>query len=272
MVRKLIESNPQVTHDEIKAATSINQFSINQIIHDHLKLRKLTSRWIPHELSDQNRQLRLEICKENLARISESKIRLNDVITGDESWFYWRQIGKKQSNMSWVGDGQKPKTIVKRGRYEKKNLFCIFFKASGPLLSHCVKLQRSITSDYYIENCLTPLVKAMKKPRRKCGAKFLKLLHDNARPHTTQDVITYLKEEKVSIIRHPPYSPDLAPCDFWLFDRIKSSLSDARSRHSLKVQITKILSSIPKEEHKKISERMELFVKNNGEYFEHLIK
>ena len=113
-----------------------HRLSINQIIHDHLKLRKLTSRWIPHELSDKNRQLRLEICKENLARISESKIRLNDVITGDESWFYWRQIGKKQSNMSWVGDGQKPKTIVKRGHYEKKNLFCIFFKASDPLLSH----------------------------------------------------------------------------------------------------------------------------------------
>jgi histone-lysine N-methyltransferase SETMAR len=276
LVRRLIEANPHISYDQIEAATSINRFSINQIVHDHLKMRKLTSRWIPHELTNQNRQLRVEICRENLAKISEAKLRLSDIITGDESWFYWRQIGKKQSNMCWVGEGQNPKTVVKRGRFEKKNMFCIFFRASGPVLSHCVKLQRSITSDYYIENCLEPIVKAMKKQRKKCGAKNLKLLHDNARPHTTQDVTTYLNDEKISIIRHPPYSPDLAPCDFWLFDEIKGRLRDARSQKSLQIQITKILSSIPKEEYQKAFnkwvERMELCVEHNGEYFEHLIK
>ena len=180
LVRQLIEDNPHISYDEIEAATSINQFSINQIIHDHLKMKKMSSRWIPHELTDENRLLRLEICRENLAKISEGKIRLSDVITGDESWFYWRHIGKKQSNMCWVGEGQNPKVLVKRGRFEKKNLFCIFFRATGPVLSHCVRLQKSITSDYYIENCLEPIVKAMKKQRTKSGTKNLKLLHDNA--------------------------------------------------------------------------------------------
>ena len=130
--------------------------------------------------------MRLEICRENLAKISEGKIRLSDVITGDESWFYWRHIGKKQSKMCWVGEGQNPKVLVKRGRFEKKNLFCIFFRATGPVLSHCVRLQKSITSDYYIENCLETIVKAIMKQKRKSGTKNLKLLDDNTRPHTTQ--------------------------------------------------------------------------------------
>ena len=116
----------------------------------------------------------------------------------------------------------------------------------------------------------------MKKQRMKSGTKNLKLLHNNARPHITQIVTTYLNDEKISIIRHPSYLPDLASCDFWFFDRIKSSLRDAISERSLQVQITKILSNIPKEEYQrafqKWVDRMELCVKNKGEYFEHLIK
>jgi hypothetical protein len=54
-------------------------------------MRKLTSRLIPHELSDQNRKERVEACQKNLAKFQEGKWRLCDVITGDESWFYLRQ-------------------------------------------------------------------------------------------------------------------------------------------------------------------------------------
>ena len=47
---------------------------------------------------------------------------------------------------------------------------------------------------------------------------------------------------------HPPYSPDLAPSDFWLFDRVKKRLDDHTSAESLVKQITKIVNDIPKKE------------------------
>jgi hypothetical protein len=31
-------------------------------------------------------------------------------------------------------------------------------------------------------------------------------------------------------MEHPPYSPDLAPNDFWLFSKIKSALKGQRSQ------------------------------------------
>ena len=115
----------------------------------------------------------------------------------------------------------------------------------------------------------------MKKQRKKSGTKSLKLLHDNARPHSTEDVISYLESEKIGIIRHPPYSPDLAPCDFWLFDEIKRKLKDAKSAKSLRMQITKILNRIPKKSYQKAfqkwKERMQCCLDNEGDYFEHLI-
>ena len=51
-------------------------------------MRKLTSSWIPHQLIDQNRQLRLEICGGNFAKLSEGKIRLSDVVTDDIFWIW----------------------------------------------------------------------------------------------------------------------------------------------------------------------------------------
>jgi len=276
LVRQIIEINPRSTFDDIVAQTSLCRYTIQEIVHDSLRKRKLASRWIPHELTDKNRIERVEACRENLAKFKEEKWRLCDVITGDESWFYLRQIGHKQSNASWVGEGEMPLTVVRRDRFEPKNMYSIFFKTTGLVHIDCLESGKTITGNYYIENCLKPVVKEINKQRSTSGTTNMKFLHDNARPHVHKDVKSFVKDSGLTLIRHPPYSPDLAPSDFWLFDRIKSHLDDHTDVESQKRQITKLLRSIPKEEYKKTFdkwlERMQLCIDNHGHYFEHLIK
>ncbi|CAF4629919.1 unnamed protein product, partial [Rotaria socialis] len=84
----------------------------------------------------------------------------------------------------------------------------------------------TIDHDYYIENCLKPVVKEIRKQRKSNGTTGIKLLRDNASPHRHSDVINCLTEEGINIIPHPPYSPDLAPWDYWLNDYIKQNLTD----------------------------------------------
>ena len=85
-----------------------------------------------------------------------------DVVNGDESWFYWRQVGKKKSNKSWVAEGEKARTVVKIGRFESKNLFTIFFRTSGVV--HISYLDKGKTIDHqtYIKDCLKTLVSTLK--------------------------------------------------------------------------------------------------------------
>jgi hypothetical protein len=85
----------------------------------------------------------------------------------------------------------------------------------------------------------------MSQLRKKSGSKNLKILHDNAKSHITKTVTELLKKAGITIIRHLPYSPDLAPSDFRLFDRIKQELDDHQDVESQKRQITKILKNIP---------------------------
>ena len=44
------------------------------------------------------------------------------------------------------------------------------------------------------------------------------------RAHTVNVVTTFLCENGITAAPHPPYSPDLAPSDFYLFGRLKEKL------------------------------------------------
>ncbi|GFT32608.1 histone-lysine N-methyltransferase SETMAR [Trichonephila clavipes] len=50
------------------------------------------------------------------------------------------------------------------------------------------------------------------------------LHHDNARPHIVRSVLDVLQQNNVEMLPHSPYSPDLTPCDFWLFPQLKKPL------------------------------------------------
>jgi len=170
---------------------------------------------------------------------------------------------------------QEQAVLTRQDRFDPKTMFTIFFKSTG--LVHCSYMDKgkTINARNYIEDSLKPLIQTIKSQRVKSGVKRLKLLHDNAKPHVAKNVIKFLNNEKLPTISHPPYSPDLAPCDFWLFDYIKQRLTDQRDAESLNLAVTGILKKIPKGEYlkafQKWEERMKLCVTYKGEYFEHII-
>jgi len=47
-------------------------------------------------------------------------------------------------------------------------------------------------------------------------------LHDNAPSHNATIVKQFLAQRKVTVLDHPPYSPDLASADSFLFPKVKS--------------------------------------------------
>ncbi|CAF1140319.1 unnamed protein product, partial [Didymodactylos carnosus] len=219
----------------ISVLTDENIEQVRQVIEDdpHSTYEKVTSRWVAHKLSDEQKQQRLRVCRQNLAKFQTGKWRLSDVITGDETWIYHRRIGRKSSNATWISENEPPRTIVRRDRSDPKTLFCLFFKSNGPVLIHKVDKGKTINHNYYIENCLRPVIDEIRKQEKSSRTKCIRLLHDNGRSHIHRDVIDYLTEEGIEIIPHPPYSPDLAPCDFWLNNYIKINLADQENEESL---------------------------------------
>ena len=174
-----------------------------------------------------------------------------DIITGDESWFNHKQLGRKSSNAAWMRRGDPPPTVARQSKYAPKTLLVIFFKSNGPLLVHRLERGQTIDHQYYIDNCLRPVVDEIKRQRPSYGTRGIKIHHDNGRPHVHKDVLTYLESEGLTVMPHPPNSPDLSPCDFWLFDLIKQNLDDQNDSQSLYDAVVSFMYSLSKEEYKK---------------------
>ena len=83
------------------------------------------------------------------------------------------------------------------------------------------------------------------------GVRGIKLLHDNALAHKSAKVQEYLKEFGLDVLDHPPYSPDLSPCDLWLFPRLKVMLAGHRfeSRCGIGSAVYQCLQHISKEDY-----------------------
>jgi len=76
------------------------------------------------------------------------------------------------------------------------------------------------------------------------------LHHDNAPPHTSYLVQQFLGKHGTTQLQQLPYSPDLAPCDFFLFPRLKKVLKGHRfeAMEDIKRNLMKTLLDILKEE------------------------
>ena len=73
----------------------------------------------------------------------------------------------------------------------------------------------------------------------------------------------------INTVLQPPYSPDLAPCDFWLFPK----LTGCRyvTIEEMKVAVTKVIDTLPQEDfHGDLQKLLERYkwIAAGGDYFE----
>ena len=62
------------------------------------------------------------------------------------------------------------------------------------------------------------------------------LLHDNARSLTANLVRDKLQRFGLETLQHPPYNPDLPPCDIHIFGDLKKDISGRRFHSDEEVQ------------------------------------
>ena len=101
-------------------------------------------------------------------------------------------------------------------------MIAVFVSRTGHVGAIPFVTHRTVTSTWYVRECL-PLVLAavaIRRPRTKYPG--LLLHHDNAAAHRVASTQEFLHAEKVHQLEHPPYSPDLTPCDFFVFPFVKS--------------------------------------------------
>ena len=69
---------------------------------------------------------------------------------------------------------------------------------------------------------------------------------DNAPVHNSIVITDYLTKMGIKTVPHPPYSPDLAPCDFWLFPKLRGCRYETIKE--MKEAVTKVIDALTQED------------------------
>ena len=196
------------------------------------------------------------------------------IVTVDETWLPHYNPETKAQSKSWVAPGEPPPFKAKSVASAGKTMITVFWDAEGIIIIiDDLEENTTINTDRYIKS-LNKLAKKLPVVRPgKVHARIL-LQQDNARPHTAKKTMAVIREKKWELLPHPPYSPDLAPSDFYLFAPMKDALRGTRygSKKELMSALEKWVKAQPKEWFetgiKKLVERWQKCIELNGAYVE----
>ena len=106
----------------------------------------------------------------------------------------------------------------------------------------------------------------------RCGNWILH--HDNAPPHRAVTTNEFLEKNNIPSLPQPPYSHDLAPCDFFLFPQLKKIMRGRRFVYveDIQANATRQLRVITKSDNQRCfrqwQERWNKCIQAQGHYFE----
>ena len=122
--------------------------------------------------------------------------------------------------------------------------------STGMIYMHWVHTGQTVNKEYYVE----ALREFRKRFRRKRPALFKSgqwhFHEDNAPVHNSILVTDYLTKIGIKTVPPHPYSPDLAPYDFFLFPKLKENLKGCcyETIEEMKEAVTKVIDMLTQEE------------------------
>jgi histone-lysine N-methyltransferase SETMAR len=147
----------------------------------------------------------------------------------------------------WIQDGEDVLANVKRMTSSKKAMLSADFSRTGFVSIDLLPQGQKYNSQFFTETILPSLIARLfvHCPKLKVTAAHLHL--DNAKSHHSRLSIEKMEESGFIHLPKPPYSPDLAPCDFFLFGYLKFQLEGKTffDEDSVIEEVRRILMEIP---------------------------
>ena len=137
----MIEGDARYTLRDIAQYIGITSAAAHKILTECLGLRKLCAGWVPHLLTKEQKAYRVKCARELLETYKHCKNkRINELLTGDETWIYFFEPQRKINNKVWIAKNRNRPVIAKRSQSAKKILYAVFFQFQRPCVARsCTK-------------------------------------------------------------------------------------------------------------------------------------
>lgn len=171
-------------------------------------------------------------------------------ITVDEAWFYLSNVdGQRRVQYISREETVKDANVFEKQAHPKGVMVFMGISYNGVTEPIFVDPGAKINSDYYINNCLKPLIHNAKSLYPDNNWKFHQ---DSAPAHTSKKTLKFLADEGIDFLTPEiwtPNSPDLSPCDYFLWGYLKKILEkrELKTISQLKKIIRTEVQNIPLE-------------------------
>lgn len=273
-IREIIAIDGNFTVRMLAEELGINRETVRQILTKDLGKKKVCARFVPHELNEDQKHARVEHCKDIISTAENNPDFLDSIITGDETWCFKYDPETKRQTAQWKSKGEPKPKKLRLQKSKIKTMLITFYDSKGIVHKEFVPEGQTITGEYYLEVLHRLWSRIVRVRPEYPEGKQLFLLHDNAPPHKTKKVNEFLMQKQICVIGHPPYSPDLSPCDYFLFPKLKTAMKGAfyDDIPAIQAAVTQVLKSIPEYDIKKsmhaLVDRAKRCIDSNGTYFE----
>ena len=164
----------------------------------------------------------------------------------DESWIYCYDPETKRQSSQWKYAGSSRPKKASQSKSTHKLLMIPFFDSTGMVYMHWVPTGQTVNKEYYVE-VLWEFRKGFLGKRLALFKSVQWFFHqDNAPVHNSSLVTDYLTKMGINTVPQPPYSPDLAPCDFWLFPKLRGCRYE--TIEEMKEAVTKVIDTLTQED------------------------
>ena len=189
-------------------------------------MRKLFSKWVPHLLTPDQKQQRVEDSERCFKLFKRGKKDfLHRYVSIDETWIHHYTPETKRSSAKWTTTGEICPKRPKTQQWAGKVMASSFWDAHGILFIDYLEKGKTINSDYYM-TLLDRLSTEIKKKRPHMQKKKVLFYQNNAPCHKSMKTMVKLHELSFELQPRPPDSRYLAPSDYWLFADMKKMLRE----------------------------------------------
>ncbi|UYV60866.1 hypothetical protein LAZ67_1002640 [Cordylochernes scorpioides] len=227
-VEKMILAYSQITVREVAEDLKISTGSCHSIFINDLGMSWVAAKFVPKLLNCDQKQHRMNIANEMLDSVRDDPNLLQRVITGDEAWVYGYDVETKAQSSQWKLPHEPRPKKSRQVRSNVKVLLTVFFDCRGVVHHDFLPQGRTVNKEYYPQVMRNLRVAIRQKRPDFWKIKNWLLHHDNASAHTSLLVRYFLAKNNTLMMPQPPYSPDLAPCDFFLFPKLKRPIKGRR--------------------------------------------
>jgi histone-lysine N-methyltransferase SETMAR len=210
--RKL-DADPHFPVGKFAQSLGIAALTVCRYVTEVFQMKCRHLRWVPHTLTHAQKRMRAELSQSMLQALAKHEhIKYHFLFTSDESRMFYAY----DHPTGWVASWDDVDEMDRPSHFHWRTMFTVFFNDTGEYKIAILPEGQKVNSAYSSEFVLRPLAEICHPQGRGIREMRVILLFDNAPIHNTEGVRENLASFGFRRMAHPSYSPELAPCDFFV--------------------------------------------------------